>query len=337
MAQHPEPSSHSSGKSPGKQTDKPLRLAFMGTPDFALPALEALAEAKHDIAAVYTQPPRPAGRGQKFRPSPVQALAEARGWPLRTLKTLRTEAAARAFADLGLDAAVVAAYGLILPPAILSAPRFGCLNIHASLLPRWRGAAPIQRAILAGDQKTGITIMQMDEGLDTGAILLQESLAIGPDTNAQQLHDALAELGGRLIVEALAGLARGRLEAQPQPAFGVTYAEKLEKSEGRLDWSEPAAELDRRVRAFTPWPGAFFEIEHDGRAERVKVLAAIPLPQGGQPGAVLDQAPTIACGAGALRLLQVQRAGRAAMSAEAFLRGFDLPTGSRLPLGAAAG
>ena len=337
MAPQPEPNDHSPGRSPGKSPGKPLRLAFMGTPDFALPALEALADAGHEIVAVYTQPPRPAGRGQRFRLSPVQALAEARGWPLRSPKTLRTEAAVRAFMDLDLDAAVVAAYGLILPPAILSAPRFGCLNVHASLLPRWRGAAPIQRAILAGDQKTGITIMQMDEGLDTGAILLQESLAIGPDTNAQQLHDALAALGGRLIVEALAGLARGRLEAQPQPAFGVTYAEKLEKSEGRLDWSEPAAELDRRVRAFTPWPGAFFEVEHDGKAERVKVLAATPLPQGGQPGAVLDQAPTVACGAGALRLLQVQRAGRAAMSAEAFLRGFDLPTGSRLPLGAAAG
>ena len=310
----------------------PLRLAFMGTPDFAVPALDALAEAGHEIAAVYSQPPRPAGRGQRERPSPVQALAQARGWPVRTPTSLKTEAARRAFEELELDAAVVAAYGLILPAAILQAPRLGCLNIHASLLPRWRGAAPIQRAILAGDRSTGISIMQMDEGLDTGPVLLQESLAIGAQTNAQDLHDALAALGGRLIVEALEGRRSGRLTAEAQPEAGATYAAKLEKPEGRLDWTETAAELDRRVRAFTPWPGAFFDVSQDGKSERIKVLEAEPLPDGGEPGRVLDQAPTIACGAGALRLLRVQRAGRGAMTAEAFLRGFTLPTGSRLPL-----
>ena len=317
-------------------TSYPLRLAFMGTPDFAVPALDALAEAGHEIAAVYSQPPRPAGRGQQERPSPVQALAQARGWPVSTPTSLKTEAAQRAFEELELDAAVVAAYGLILPAAILQAPRLGCLNIHASLLPRWRGAAPIQRAILAGDRSTGISIMQMDEGLDTGPVLLRESLAIGPQTNAQSLHDALAALGGRLIVDALEGRRSGRLTPQAQPEAGVTYAAKLEKPEGRLDWTETAAELDRRVRAFTPWPGAFFEVSQDGKRERIKVLEAEPLPESGEPGRVLDQAPTIACGAGALRLLRVQRAGRGAMTAEAFLRGFALPTGSRLPLEPAA-
>ncbi|NIA71290.1 methionyl-tRNA formyltransferase [Pelagibius litoralis] len=313
----------------------PLRLAFMGTPDFAVPALQALADAGHEIVAVYTQPPRPAGRGQKARPSPVQALAERAGWPVRTPKSLKTAEERQAFAGLALDAAVVAAYGLILPAAILAAPRLGCLNVHASLLPRWRGAAPIQRAILAGDRSSGITIMQMDEGLDTGAVLLQESLPIEPDTNAQQLHDALADLGGRLIVEGLEGSNSGRLLPQPQPELGVTYAAKLEKGEGRLDWAESAAELDRRVRAFTPWPGAFFEVAQGDKSERIKVLAAEPLPQGGMPGEILDQAPTVACGAGSLRLQRLQRAGRAAMTAEEFLRGFALATGSRLPSGRA--
>ena len=305
----------------------------MGTPDFAVPGLLALADAGHEIAAVYSQPPRPAGRGQKDRLSPVHALAEARGWPVRTPKSLKTPEAAEAFAGLGLDAAVVAAYGLILPPAILAAPRLGCLNIHASLLPRWRGAAPIQRAILAGDRSSGITIMLMDEGLDTGDTLLQQSLPIYPETNAQQLHDALAELGGRLIVEALEDFNSGRLVPQSQPELGVTYAAKLEKNEGRLDWSLPAAELDRRVRAFTPWPGAFFEVMQNHKPERIKVLSAEPLPFGGPIGEVLDQGPTIACGAGSLRLWRLQRAGRAAMTAEDFLRGFSLPTGSHLPAG----
>lgn len=322
----------SNGASTTDNSAYPLRLAFMGTPDFAVPALQALADAGHDIVAVYSQPPRPAGRGQKERPSPVQALAESRGWPVRTPTSLRTAEAQQDFAALKLDVAVVAAYGLILPPEILEAPRLGCLNIHASLLPRWRGAAPIQRAILAGDRETGITIMQMDAGLDTGAMLLQESLPIYPETNAQQLHDALAELGGRMIVHALEDYGNSRLLPQPQPDFGVTYADKVQKAEGHLDWTLAAAELDRRVRAFTPWPGAFFEAVKAGKQERIKVLAAEPLPYGGSPGEVLDQGPTIACGAGSLRLWQLQRAGRGAMTAEAFLRGFPLPTGSRLPL-----
>ncbi len=306
-----------------------LRLAFLGTPDFARVSLEALAAAEHEIAAVYCQPPRPAGRGKKLRPSPVQAFAEARGWEVRTPKRLKDPEAQADFAALELDVAVVAAYGLILPRAILEAPRLGCLNVHASLLPRWRGAAPIQRAILAGDAETGITIMQMDEGLDTGAMLLQEAIPIGERTTASELHDALAELGGRLIVEALAGLSQGRLTPQPQPEAGVTYAAKLERAEGQLDWRESAEDLDRRRRAFAPWPGAWFE----AAGERIKVLDSqvVEWPSAAS-GQVLDDALTIACGADALRLLTVQRAGKQPMDAAAFLRGFPLEPGTRLPL-----
>lgn len=304
-----------------------LRVAFMGTPDFAVPTLKALAEAGHSIAAVYSQPPRPAGRGQKARPSPVQVYAEAQGWPLRTPTTLKTAEAQAEFAALALDAAVVVAYGLILPPAILAAPRLGCVNVHASLLPRWRGAAPIQRAILAGDAETGITIMQMDAGLDTGAILLRQALAIDR-LNAGELHDRLAALGAAMIDEALQGLAAGTLRATPQPEAGVTYAQKVDKAEARLDWRDSAEALERRVRAFTPWPGAFFDLPE---GERVKVLAAEPVEGIGSPGTVLDHRGTIACGKGALRLITVQRAGRAPMAIEAFLRGFSLPAGMRLP------
>jgi len=308
-----------------------LRLAFMGTPDFAVPTLKALAEAGHEIAAVYSQPPRPAGRGQKERPSPVQAYAERQGWPLRTPKTLKTSEAQAAFAALKLDVAVVVAYGLLLPQAILAAPRLGCVNVHASLLPRWRGAAPIQRAILAGDAETGVTIMQMEAGLDTGPMLLKESVPIGPATSAQDLHDRLAALGASMINKALAGLVDGSLEAVPQPDEGVTYATKIDKAEGRLDWRDSAVALGRQVRAFTPWPGAYFEIETDKGRERVKVLAAEPQADGGVPGSVLDDRATIACGEGALRLLKVQRAGKAPMEIDAFLRGFDLPAGTVLP------
>ena len=307
----------------------------MGTPDFAVPTLAALAEAGHEIAAVYSQPPRPAGRGQKARPSPVQAIAEARGWPVRTPTALRTAEAQAAFAALDLDVAVVVAYGLLLPQAILDAPRLGCVNVHASLLPRWRGAAPIQRAILAGDRESGVTLMQMEAGLDTGPMLLQRAVPIAARTTAQDLHDRLAALGAEMINEALEGLAGGRLVAIPQPAEGVTYAEKLDKAEGCLDWRQSAAVLDRRVRAFTPWPGAYFEVEGEalrpGGRERVKVLASEPLPQGGVAGTVLDDKATVACGAGSLRLLRLQRAGRAPMDAEAFLRGFALPAGKILP------
>ena len=307
-----------------------LRLIFMGTPDFAVPALAALRDAGHEIAAVYSQPPRPAGRGHAERPSPVQTFAEAHGLPVQTPRTLRDPAAQADFAAFGADAAVVAAYGLILPQAVLDAPRLGCINIHGSLLPRWRGAAPIQRAILAGDDETGITIMQMDAGLDTGPMLLRESVPIGPRTTAGDLHDTLAEIGARLIVEAMKGVAAGSLKAEPQPAEGATYAAKLGRDEGRLDWTRPALELDRRVRALNPWPGTWFA--HDDA--KIKVLDAVADPAaGGDPGTVLPGGLTIACGEGGLRLLRLQRAGRAPVDAEAFLRGYALAPGTRLPRG----
>ncbi len=316
-----------------------LKLAFLGTPDFALPCLTALAEAGHEIACVYCQPPRPAGRGHKPRPSPVQALAEQQGWPLRTPTSLKDPAELEAFAALGLDAAVVVAYGLILPAAVLAAPRLGCLNLHASLLPRWRGAAPIQRAILAGDPVTGVTIMQVDAGLDTGPMVLQEELAIGPETTAASLHDALAELGAAMMVRALAGLDRGELSATPQPEAGVTYAAKLTREEARLDWRRTAAELERQVRAFDPWPGAFAVLPRDGAPERIKVLRAslAAAPAGAAPGAVLDEGLAIACGGGALRLERVQRAGKRPMTAAEFLRGFPVPPGTQLPASDADG
>ena len=304
-----------------------LRIAFMGTPDFAVPILRALIAAGHEVIAVYTQPPRPAGRGHREQPSPVQRAAEAAGVPVHA--PVKLDAAERErFRALGLDAAVVAAYGLILPKAVLAAPRLGCLNVHASLLPRWRGAAPIQRAILAGDAETGVTIMQMDEGLDTGPMLLAEPVAIGRETTAASLHDELATLGARLIVRALAGCADGALVARPQPAEGVTYAKKLARDEGRLDWGKSAVELERAVRALNPAPGVWFE--HGG--ERIKVLAATVLASGtgAPPGTILDGALTIACHTGALRLTRLQRSGRAAMDAEAFLRGYPLLPGAPL-------
>lgn len=300
-----------------------MRIAFMGTPDFAVPSLLALAEAGHEIVAVYSQPPRPAGRGHKERPSPVQAAAEQQGWPVRTPRTLKTEEEQAAFRALGLDVAVVAAYGLILPKAILEAPLCGCLNVHASLLPRWRGAAPIQRAILAGDATSGITIMLMDEGLDTGAMLLQESLPITAETTGESLHDELAALGARLIVKALQG---GHGTAQPQPEEGVTYADKLRREEARLDWQRDAGVLERQVRAFFPWPGAYFEVN----GERIKVLTAAVTEDSGPPGQVLDESLTIACAEGALRPLRVQRAGKAPMETAALLRGFAIPPGTQL-------
>jgi methionyl-tRNA formyltransferase len=306
-----------------------LRLAFMGTPDFAVPALAALIAAGHDIAAVYCQPPRPSGRGHRMQPSPVHDFALARGLAVRHPAGLRDAAVQEDFAALALDAAVVAAYGLLLPDAILAAPRLGCINIHASLLPRWRGAAPIQRAILAGDEATGVTIMQMDAGLDTGAILLAERVAIGPATTAVTLHDILAKLGGRLAVKALAGLAAGTLAARPQPAEGVTYAAKLRRDDGRLDWRRPAVELERAVRALNPWPGTWLEID----GERIKVLAAgiVPGVPDRAPGTVLDTRLSIACGAGALRPLVLQRAARSAADSASFLRGFPIAPGKILP------
>ena len=299
----------------------------MGSPDFAVPVLAALIDAGHAIAGVYAQPPRPAGRGHGERPTPVHAFAAERGLPVRTPVSLRrSEAEQDAFVALAADAAVTAAYGLILPKQVVEAPRLGCLNVHASLLPRWRGAAPIQRAILAGDAETGITIMRMDEGLDTGPILLTGRVPIPPEPPPGPLHDALSALGARLAVEALAGVAEGRLAAVPQPAEGATYAAKLEREESRLDWRLPAIEVERRVRAFAPWPGAWFE----AAGSRVKVLAARveTAPAGRPPGTVLDDRLAIACGEGALRLERVQREGKGPTEAAAFLRGFALPAGS---------
>ncbi len=303
-----------------------MRIVFMGTPDFAVAALAALVEARHEIVCVYTQPPRPAGRGQREQRSPVHEFAVSHGLDVRTPARLKGETEQREFAALTADVAVVAAYGLILPKPVLAAPKHGCLNIHASLLPRWRGAAPIQRAILAGDAQTGITIMQMDEGLDTGAMLLQGQVPIGKQTDAASLHDALAGLGAKLIVDALDKLKAGTLQAKPQPADGVTYAAKLTREEGQLDWTRPAAELERQVRAFTPWPGAWFAL----RGERLKVSRAAPAPGKGTPGTVLDDKLTVACGEGALRLEMVQRAGKAAMAAGDLLRGFAIPAGTVL-------
>ena len=299
----------------------------MGTPDFAVPALAALLEAGYDVATVYSQPPRPAGRGHKLQPSPVHLFAESRSLAVRTPVSLRSPEAQADFVALGLDVAVVVAYGLILPKPILSAPRLGCLNIHASLLPRWRGAAPIQRAILAGDPETGITIMQMDEGLDTGAMLLQERMAIGAGDTGATLHDRLSAMGAAAIVAALDGLAAGKIEPTPQPAEGVTYAAKLTREEARLDWRKPAAALERQVRAFDPWPGAWFEVAGGTGPERVRVLKArVGGKVSAAPGTVRNDALSVACGDGlALDLIEVQRAGRKAMSAAEFLRGFPLP------------
>lgn len=298
-----------------------MRLAFMGSPDFSVPTLHALHAAGHDIAAVYCQPPRPAGRGQAVRRCPVHVAADALGLPVHTPARLRTDAAAQpAFAALDLDVAVVVAYGLILPQAMLDAPRAGCLNIHASLLPRWRGAGPIQAAILAGDAETGVTIMQMEAGLDTGPMLLRDAVPITGTTTAAALHDILAALGGRMILEALGS----RADPVPQPEAGVTYAPKLSREDGRIDWSQPAEAIDRRIRAFDPWPGTFTTLG----TTVFKVLAAAMVDGRGPAGTVLDTNLTIACGDGAIRPTRVQCPGRAAMEAAAFLRGHPIAPGT---------
>ena len=308
-----------------------MRLVFMGTPDFAVPALAALIDAGHEIACVYSQPPRPAGRGQKARPSPVHAFAAGRGIEVRTPASLKDKAAQAAFAALDADAAVVAAYGLILPQAILDAPRYGCLNIHASLLPRWRGAAPIQRALLAGDAETGVTIMQMDAGLDTGAMLKTGRIPIGADTTAAALHDALAALGAALIVDVLAaGPGNDGWRPTPQPEAGVTYAAKLARDEGRIDWSENAAALERKVRALNPWPGVWCERDGD-RLRVLEASVADAAPKAGTPpGTVLAPPLVVACGGGALSLDRVQRAGKSPMAADDYVRGTPAPPGTRL-------
>ena len=300
-----------------------MRLIFMGTPAFSVVALRALIEAGHDIACVFSQPPRPARRGQKEQPSPVQALAEAEGLPVRTPLNFKDAAEREAFAALEADVAVVVAYGLILPQAILDAPTHGCLNIHASLLPRWRGAAPIHRAIEAGDAETGVGIMQMEAGLDTGPVLLEQRLSIGATETTGELHDRLARLGGAMIVDALDRLPT--LQPRPQAAEGLTYANKIDKAETRIDWSEPAETIKRKINAFSPFPGAWFERE----GERVKALRAGLAKGSGQNGEVLDGL-TVACGEGAVALLDVQKAGKKPASAEDFLRGSPIEAGTVL-------
>jgi methionyl-tRNA formyltransferase len=300
-----------------------MRIIFMGTPDFAVPTLDALVAAGHDICAVYSQPPRPAGRGKALSPTPVHKRAEELGLAVHTPVTLKEEDAQRSFADLNADMAVVAAYGLILPKAILDAPKFGCLNVHASLLPRWRGAAPVQRAILAGDTETGVTIMQMDVGLDTGDMRASQSTPIGGKTGGA-LTTELAEIGADLLVDVLASLKDHH--AIPQPEAGVTYASKIDKAESRIDFKRPAVEIERQVRAFAPAPGAFFEYQ----GERFRILAAECIDASGRAGDVIDAQLTIACGAGALRPILIQRAGKSAMSPADLLRGFSLPAGTHL-------
>jgi len=295
-----------------------MRLVFMGTPDFSVPALDALVNAGHEIAAVYTRQPRPAGRGKNDRPSPVQARAEALGLPVRHPRSLKGAEEQAAVADLDADAAVVVAYGLILPQAVLDAPRRGCLNIHASLLPRWRGAAPIHRAVMAGDAETGISIMQMEAGLDTGPVLLSQAIPIGPEDTAGDLHDSLSRMGARLIVRALSDL--DDLRPVPQPDAGVTYAEKIDKAEARIDWSRPSAGVDRQIRGLSPFPGAWF----DTGSERIKVLRSRVAHGSGPAGTVLSDT-TVACGAGAVELTELQRSGKRPMKAEEFLRGMSLP------------
>ncbi len=301
-----------------------MRVIFMGTPDFSVPVLDALVAAGHDIAAVYCQPPRPAGRGKKERPSPVHKRAEALGLTVRHPVSLKPVEVQAELAALGADVAVVVAYGLILPQAVLDAPERGCLNIHASLLPRWRGAAPIQRAIMAGDRETGVCIMQMEAGLDTGPVLLCRSTPIGAEETAGELHDRLSVMGAELIVEALARL--DRLTPRPQPEEGVTYAAKIDKSEARVDWTRPAVEVDRLIRALSPFPGAWTEIA----GERVKLLGSRQEPGEGVPGEVLDDRLKVACGSGAVRITRLQRAGRGAQEAAAFLRGWPVARGARL-------
>jgi methionyl-tRNA formyltransferase len=305
----------------------PLRLVFMGTPDFAVPTLVELVGAGHDIVAVYTRAPQPAGRGMELRESPVAREAKRLQLPVLTPKTLRTDDAAGAMRAHGADAAVVVAYGLILPKAILEAFPLGCFNLHASLLPRWRGAAPIQRAVMAGDRETGATVMKMDEGLDTGPMAMAERIPIGPDATAGALHDTMAQRGAKLMVIAISALERGSLQLTPQPEAGVIYATKIEKSETRLDWKQPWQKVHDHCRGLSPFPGAWFELAGVGR---VKVLRTTKGSGSGQPGHVLDEQLTIACGEGSVRLVELQRAGAKPMSADAFLRGTPVARGSEL-------
>lgn len=301
-----------------------LRLAFMGTPDFAVPTLAELIAQGHDIACVYSQPPRPKGRGMALEKGPVHKFAESAGLPVRTPLSLKGETEQAEFAALNLDAAIVVAYGLLLPKAILDAPRLGCFNLHGSLLPRWRGAAPIQRAVMAGDTETGVMVMQMEEGLDTGPVLMAERVKVGRKTSGD-LTSELSRLGADLMVRALGALERGGVTPQPQSADGVTYAKKISKDEARIDWTKSATEIDGHVRGLSPFPGAWTDVN----GERLKILFAEPVAGSGKPGVLLDDQLTVACGEGGLRLLKVQRAGKSAMTAADLLKGFVLSRGTQ--------
>lgn len=303
-----------------------LRVVFMGTPDFSVPTLMEIVGQGYDVVACYSQPPRPAGRGMDLKKSPVHEAAESFGIPVFTPGSLKSEEEQAKFAELQADVAVVVAYGLLLPQAILDAPEFGCLNLHASLLPRWRGAAPINRAIMAGDEETAVQVMRMEAGLDTGPVCMSETVAIGGNMTAGELHNRLCGLGGDLMVRALAALSRGALGEQPQSAEGVSYASKLSKQETRIDWSRPAAEVHNHIRGLSPFPGAWCEMTLGGKKERVKILRSGLSEEAGAPGTVVntDDVPVIACAGGAVRLEEVQRAGKKPMSGSDFLRGASL-------------
>jgi methionyl-tRNA formyltransferase len=306
----------------------PLRLVFMGTPDFAVPTLVEIVGHGHDVTAVYTRPPKPAGRGMEMQPSPVAREGRRLGLPVLTPTTLKTTEAGEIFAAHGAQAAIVVAYGLILPPTILDGVPLGCFNLHASALPRWRGAAPINRAIMAGDTETAAAVMRMDQGLDTGPVAMAERVAIGPDMIAGELHDLLARLGADMMVRALAALEKGALTLTPQPADGITYAPKIDKSETRIDWTRPWKAVHDHCRGLSPFPGAWFEIT--GIGERIKVLRTTRAEGSGVAGTILDDKLTVACGQGALRILELQRAGKQAMKTETFLRGLPLPAGTQV-------
>jgi len=308
-----------------------MRLAFLGTPDFAVSALSAIVAAGHEVVCVYSQPPAPRGRGQELKPSPVHAFAEAHGIPVRTPASMRDPAEIEAFAALGLDAAVVVAFGQILPGAVLEAPRLGSYNVHASLLPRWRGAAPIQRAIMAGDKVTGVQVMRMTEGLDEGPVLSTATLRIDAQETAATLHDRLAVAGAELIVKTLADIAAGTAVAVPQAEEGVTYAKKISPKFTRLDWAKDGPTLDRKIRGLSPFPGAWFELPTEKGPVRVKALLSAFEDEVGEPGVTLDDRLLIGTGAGAVRLLRVQREGKGPQDADAFLRGNPVPKGVKLP------
>jgi methionyl-tRNA formyltransferase len=309
----------------------PLRIIFMGTPEFSVPTLRAIVEAGHEIVAVYTQPPRPAGRrGLELTPSPVQREAERLGLQVRSPVSLKGQPEQEAFAALKADTAVVVAYGLLLPKPVLQGTRLGAYNGHASLLPRWRGAAPIQRAIMAGDRETGMMVMKMEEGLDTGPVALTERLEIGPNETSGELHDRLMLVGARLMVEALERLEAGTLTLTPQPEEGVVYARKIDKAETRIDWTRAGAQVHNHIRGLSPFPGAWCEMVLGGKAERLKILRSVPASGTGLPGEVIDNRLTVACEGGAVRLTELQRAGGRPVTAEEFLRGLKIEKGMRL-------